>query len=390
MLRFAAIAAFVCLPVLAQAPKTPTIPDGLATAISLEQQFFKISQEMYSAVVTVTGYERDPNAIVEAEAGPSDAAWVLSAFSDKYPGYRKVGIGSGVIVSEDGEILTCASILKKKDGTYADLVDVETDDQTNTICHLIAVEPTLNLALLKMEVFSRITPPHFKVAKFGNSAAMKPGSIALAIGDPFGPERHFSHGIVTSAPSRECYQEILTATYMQTTMLVHPQAYGGALVNLKGELIGILMPREPKNGTQPATPSHGIEFAMPANVVQGIYKALRMTKTFKSPWLGYSVMSRAEIRKERGPEGFNAMDKPRFGIMIENVFEGSPAAKAGIQPGDFLVKFDGEVIHTPIMFQRALYLAGIGADIKLEMYRAGKTIEVPLKVAERPAHATTR
>lgn len=370
-----------------EAPK-PVEPQTAAFAI--QASFATLAQDLYPTVVTITAYERDPKAVLEAEAGPSDTSWVKSAFSEEYPGFRKIGIASGVVVSEEGEILTCHTVLQKKDGTLCDLVDIETIDQRNSLGRIRAVEPTLNLALVDFAIKTDLNPPEFKVAKWGDSGAALPGHLVLGVGDPFGPERYFGFGLVTSPPNRDCYQEMLTSTYMQASMIAHPEAYGGGMFDLKGELIGILMPREPNRGTVESKPTLGVEFALPSNIAQGLFRALRTKQSFKSPWLGFSVMSRVELRAEKGPEAFNAMPKPRFGIFIENVFRPSPAFAAEIQPGDWLVSFNGEIIHTPIMFQRALYLAGIGADIELEMVRGEETRKIKLKIEERPANATTR
>ena len=191
-------------------------------------------------------------------------------------------------------------------------------------------------------------------------------------------------------PSRDCYQEALTSTYIQSAMTVHPEAYGGPLLNLRGEVIGVLMPRAWKAGFTELMPSYGIEFAMPSNIVSGIYKALRVKKSFKSPWLGFAVMSRSELRKERTTEEFNGLAKPPIGIYIENVFDPSAASEAGIKPGDFMVKFDGTPVSTPLIFQKLLYLDGIGGTAQLEMFRDGETYVVELPIRERPANATTR
>ena len=122
---------------------------------------------------------------------------------------------------------------------------------------------------------------------------------------------------------------------------MHPECYGGPLLNVRGEVIGILLPLRSRFGALPIEPARGLEFALPSNVLSGLYNSLRQVGSARSPWLGFAVMSRAELLKDKGPEAFAAMPKPRFGIYIENVFSPSPAAAAGLQPGDFLVKFDG-------------------------------------------------
>ena len=154
--------------------------------------------------------------------------------------------------------------------------------------------------------------------------------------------------------------------------------------------MGMLSPRKPVPGPLADLPGYGIEFALPSNILQGLYKSLRQTGGNKSPWLGFAVMSRSELIRERGIEKFNAMDKPSTGILIENVFKPSPATTAGIQPGDFLVQFDGKPVLSPLNFQRYLYLTGIGAKVTLKMYRGGKLFDVEAKIEERPKNASQK
>lgn len=199
---------------------------------------------------------------------------------------------------------------------------------------------------------------------------------------------------MSSLRSRECYQEQKSATYLQTTMVLHPEAYGGPLLDLDGEIVGMLVPRAnpfggPIDGLASLRPL-GIEFALPSNIMNTIFQVLRTKQSIRSPWLGIAIMSRAELRKERGPEAFEQMRKPGFGVWIENTFDPSPASAAGLRSGDFLVKFDGRPVVDPVTFQRLLYLAGIGAEAKLELFRDGATYERTLRITERPRDALTR
>ena len=369
-------------------------PDaGMQMALGFQKVFSRIAARVAPSVVTVTAHVRDGSTANTPEKDKAIGAWVKDLFSDEYPGYRAIKSGSGFMVSKDGDVLTCRTNVLTKDGKIADLIDVETSDTRNTICRVVATEPTLNLALLRLEVYNKKFPPRFRVAEFGNSAAMLPGHWSFAAGDPNGPEVFFRPGVICSPPSRECYQEQLTSTYLQAALTVHPEAYGGPLVDLQGKVVAMLVPRLAEAsqifGRPPGT--MGIEFGLPSNIMTGIYQALKKKKSLKSPWLGIAVMSRPEILKDRGPEAFKAMQKPKIGgILIENVFGPSPAHAAGIKPGDFLVKFDGHLVTDPLTFQKFLYLSGIGAEVSLEFFRKGEIIATKMKVLERPENAITR
>ncbi len=416
LIRSTLAIASLCALSLAQDPTPasttdrPTLPDGLQAALAIQQHFQAVAETAYRFTVTVTGYAKDapatdgqsflavPSPVATAPVATATdldderegGGWVAETSEELYPGYHKIGIGSGFAVTADGEFLTCLHPLQKPDGSFADLIDVETPDQQNTICRLVAAEPTLDLALLKLEVYDESFPPQFGVAEWGDSGALRPGHYAIGVGAPFGPEQVFAVGHVTSPPDRDCYQENMTATYLQTSLRLHPEAYGGPLLNVQGEVVGLLMPREIKPGTTELLPGPGLEFALPSNILVNLYESLRKVQSSKSPWLGFAVMSRAELRKEFGPGAYNLLMKPRFGIYIENVFDPSAAKQAGLEPGDFLVRFDGEFVQTPVAFQRCLYLAGIGADVELEIYRRGETFTRRLRIEERPKHATQR
>jgi serine protease Do len=232
--------------------------------------------------------------------------------------------------------------------------------------------------------------PAFGVAALGDSSAVRSGQWAIALGDPAGPEKFFGVGTFASGPSRDCYQELRSSFYLQAALSVPPEAYGGPLVNIAGEVLGILSPRDPRPGPAASAAPPGIEFALPSNIVIGLYDTIRQKGSFRSPWLGFSVMSRSELMHAQGAEAFEALEKPRSGIYIENVFDPSPAFAAGVRPGDFLVRFDGVDIRAPVDFQRQLYLAGIGGDARLELFHAGTSRTLSLHIEERPPEAHVR
>ena len=194
-------------------------------------------------------------------------------------------------------------------------------------------------------------------------------------------------GLLSAKPSRDCYQELMSATFMQATMFVPPGAIGGPVVDLDGNVLGILTTLD---AGASAVLVPGTAWALPSKITAGLYDAIRTAGTTKSPWLGFSVMSRAEIATARGFAAFQAMKKPPHGILLENVFAPSPAATAGLKPGDFLTHFAGVEIHAPVDFQRQLYLAGVGREVELVMFRDGETFRSTLPIEARPPEAKPR
>jgi serine protease Do len=337
--------------------------------------------------VTLRAFVRAPAAVaVDASAG-----WVApAAGAEEYPGFRLLGACSGFVVAATGEILTCNHALRRPDGALPDLLEIETFEHARILGEIVGAEPTVNLAIVQATVFPNSHDKKLHALSFGDSEAMGTGHWTLAFGDPAGPERFFAVGTFVAQPSRDCYQDLLSAFYLQVGLVAHPEAYGGPLVDLQGEVIGILAPRQVSAGKWAASPRLGIEFGLPSKIVSGLYDSIRTVRSFQSPWLGFAVMSRPEIAAARGVQAYEAMNKPRNGILIENVFQPSPAAELGIQPGDWLVTFGKTRIFTPVDFQRALYLAGIGAKVELELCRDGSTFVREATVQLRPAAATPR
>ena len=371
----------------ADAPAAPVADDEIGVALELQDSFAKVAEKVLPSTVTVAAYARVPDGQKTDTAEHAD--WVKQ-LSDEYPGFAPFNAGSGIMMTADGYLITARHVVIQANGEPADLIDVETPDRRHTLAKLVGAEPTLNLAVLKLLHFDERRAPQFTPAVLGDSTAIAVGHFAIGLGDPAGPVRFFAAGVLAAKPDRDCYQEQLTATYLQAALKVHPQCYGGPLVNIRGQVIGMLTPRLPQPGVLAEPTSHGLEFALPSNIIKTIYAALREKESLRSPWLGYAVMSPAELRKEVGPDAFRTLKRPALGIYIENVFDPSPAQTAGIKPGDFLMKFDGKPVRSPLEFQKHLYMAGIGATVKLTMFREDETYDAELVVELRPENATPK
>lgn len=361
--------------------------EGPRAAIAVQQTFAQICKRTLPSVVCVRAFERVPADVTEP--APNGPKWVNTEPAE-YEGMRVFSAGSGFVVDGNGDILTCTHLLQKADGSLADLIDIELVDATRVICEVIGTEPTVNLAILQPMVFPNGHSQKLPPLRFGDSDATQPGDWALGFGDPFGPAKYFAVGSFVAQPSRDCYQDYLSAFFAQVSMVAHPEAYGGPIVDVHGDVIGILAPRHPKPGGLTDEPRYGIEYVMPGKIVQGLYEAIRQSRSTRSPWLGYSVMSRPEIARVRGLEAYQAMEKPKAGILIENVFEPSQAMTVDIRPGDWLTAFGETRIFTPVDFQKALYIAGIGAVVELELWRDGETTRKKIVVEERPKVAAPR
>jgi len=386
---------------LAQAPPSPVPASPAApTAKALQAEFQALAKAVFPSVVTVRSFVRVPPTVngpaVPSTATPTTAAsaangggdptpangWVVPPDDREYPGFRLHRSGSGFLVAEGGEALISLQALLRDDGALADLVEIEAADGQRAICDVLGIEPTLQLAVVRAAVWQSHTPPPLPVLAFGDSDATDVGQFLLGCGDPIGPERFFAFGLLVAKPSRDCYQELMSATYMQATMSVPDGALGGPLVDLDGKVVGIL--------SKLAGSGPGSAWALPSKLLVGLHASIRAAGTQRSPWLGWSVMSRTEIAAVRGLKAWKEMAKPSHGILIENVFTPSPAAAAGVRPGDFLTHFAGVEIHAPVDFQRQLYLNGVGRTVKVTMWRDGTSTVLELPIEARPAAAVPR
>ena len=363
--------------------KNPRAREALDSATRLQDAFATVAERVSPSVVGITSYVRQETqeVIPDSTAAPPDP-WREVA-EGQYPGFRQLHSGSGVVIGEACHVLTLRQFVTTPNGEPADLVDVETHDGRHLMSQVLGVEPTLNLAVLEFVPLAPHQPLKCAPATLGDSDSLRVGYWTFALGDPVGPPSFFSPGVLAGLPERRCYQEQLSATYMQAALRMHPQAYGGPLVNIRGEIVGITTPRPPQQAD-----FDGLEYALPINIVMPIYEGIRANKSLRSPWLGIAVLEIVDLRQRLPtPEAFRTMVRPRFGIYIDAVFDPSPASRADIRAGDFLISFNGRRLFSVYRFQEQLHLTGIGRPAKLEIFRAGEILLKELVIEERPETA---
>lgn len=377
------LAATIVLGVLGaatQEAKTTSLLD------QMQSRSIDVAESIRPCVVSISCFERTDDLAVEEP--PTTGAWHIGAGDDRFPGFKRFSALSGFVYDAENQIiLTARSPLLKADGTFADVIDIETASDVHAIAVVVGAEPTLDLALLKLVLPLGGKTPRLEQVQWGSSNAVRQGQFVFAAGDPFGIERFFAMGALCAVPQRACYQELLSASYLQASLPWAKEAAGGPLLDLQGRVIGLLAPRTLSASFAPA--QGDVQFALPESIIRTIVPPILKNDSRRSPWLGFAVMSREELREKIGPRAMSQLERPPTGIFIENVFDPSPAHKAGIQPGDFLVRFNSQPINTPLDFQKHLYLAGIGAEITLQFYRKGTIVTKEFKIAERPAEGTT-
>lgn len=341
---------------------------GLGPAREIEAAFERIAETVFPSVVGVSSYVPAPRAKAPRAGSPGWRA--ASRTVDRYPGYRRERAGSGFVISDDGFVLSCAYLIRVgPKGRPADVVDVELGDNVHYRARIVGLEPSIDLALLKIDASGPLHP-----ATIGDSEAVRPGQWAIVLGDPPGVERNFAVGTIAALPERQCYQENLTSTLLQVTLIPDPGSFGGPVVNIRGEVVGLVTPR----GAAHIGPGDRL-YALPADLATTISDVLRERESRHSPWLGISVLELSAAR--RGPLSGPALT----GVYVEDVFAPSPGARAGVRAGDVLVSLEGHRLFGVPDFQRWLYLLGIGRTITLEIAREGRVLKVKATIEERPA-----
>jgi serine protease Do len=268
-------------------------------------------------------------------------------------------LGSGVIVDPTGIALTNAHVVEK-----ATEIEVITLDGSKHKAKVVGADKKTDLAVLKLDDGKG----QFKFARLGDSDRMQVGDWVIAVGSPFGLQATVTAGIV-SAKARNIGQGPFD-DFIQTDAAINPGNSGGPLVNMQGEVIGI--------NTAIVAGGSGIGFAIPSNMAKKIYTEIASKGRVSRGWLGVSIQPLTpELAKS-----FNAKDTK--GVLISDVISESPAAKAGLKPGDILLEFDGKKVDAPADLQRTVGLAQPGQSAKMKVWRdqAEKTVE--LKIGEAP------
>lgn len=268
------------------------------------------------------------------------------------------GSGSGVIIDDEGHIITNNHVVS--DATE---VEVRLSDKTKFVAQVIGKDPDTDLAILKVTTDRKLPS-----AKFGDSSSVKVGQWALAVGNPFGLDRTVTLGVI-SGIGRENMNLSRYENFLQTDASINPGNSGGPLFNMHGEVIGI--------NTAIINFAQGIGFAIPSNMARQVLEQLLVRGKVVRGWLGVGIQPvTADLASKFGVnEG--------EGVLVNEVFEKDPAARAGIKPGDIITKVDGKAVETPNMLSRLIATLPPGATARIEIVRDGQRRILPVPLSER-------
>ena len=268
------------------------------------------------------------------------------------------GLGSGFIISSNGEILTNAHVVKG-----ADEVTVRLNDQREFKAKVLGLDERTDVALIKIDVKG------LPVVKLGNSDGLEVGEWVLAIGAPFGLDYSATQGII-SATGRELPNESFVP-FIQTDAAVNPGNSGGPLFNTQGQVIGINSQIYSRSGGY-----MGLSFAIPIKTAMGVAKQLESKGYVERGWLGVAIQDMSPALAKRF-----AMDKPR-GALIGDIVPDSPALAAGLEAGDVILSFDGQPVRKSSDLPAIVAATPIGNSAKVEVLRNGKTQFLTVKVGK--------
>ena len=278
------------------------------------------------------------------------------------------GMGSGVIVSAEGYILTNHHVIEG-----AEAIEVVLNDGRSALAKVIGTDSETDLALLKIDL------PKLPTIVLGQMESLQVGDAVLAIGNPFGVGQTVTSGIV-SALGRKHLGINTFENFIQTDAAINPGNSGGALVDANGLLMGINTAIYSRSGG-----NLGIGFAVPVSTATQIMASLIKDGKVTRGWIGVEPRPlTAEIAESFGIEKDKSTGALPQGVLINGVLQNSPAAKAGIQPGDLILKVGGEVVSdVPEMLTRVAALKP-GETASLSVQRNGKLMEIRVTPGTRP------
>lgn len=277
-------------------------------------------------------------------------------------GFRQQGMGSGVVVSPDGYILTNSHVVKD-----ADEIKVTLADKRSFTAKVVGVDSESDLAVIKIDA------KNLPTAKLGDSDKLRVGDIVVAIGNPFGLNQTVTSGIV-SAKGRTNVGIIDYEDFIQTDAAINPGNSGGPLVNIDGEVVGINTAIATRSGGY-----QGIGFAIPSNSASLIKDSLVKEGKVRRGQLGVVIQD----LNESLAKSFGRQDQA--GALVSQVLPGSPAEKAGLKSGDIIVKFNDHAVSSAAELKNLVGKTAPGTSSTVAFVRDTKASTVNVKIDERDA-----
>lgn len=328
-------------------------PKDMQVLAALDSEYTRLVQAVVPSVVSITTTRNAPN------INPS-LALLLQRLGRGNLVQPTHSLGSGVIVSREGHVLTNHHVIANMDS-----IQVQLTDGRAVAAQVIGSDKDLDIAVLK------ISADKLEPLPFGDSDAVRPGQMVFAVGNPFGLSESITQGII-SAKGRAVKDNIVEL--LQTDAAVNPGNSGGPLLNVKGEIIGINSSIfSSSDGTW-----LGISFAIPSNLARHALESVLKKGRIVRGYLGVTMVdNNPDIAKQLGlPDA--------QGVVIAEVLPNSPAAKAGLKPYDLVRSFNGYPITNLYSFRSHIAEVEVDSKVELHVLREGQEITLSAVIEEAP------
>ena len=346
---------------------------ALEMARQLNQAFIEVADDVSPAVVVISVTQK-PTAR-EMGSGGDDSLWGkipqelrkhLEGWGGSNRPPRAIAHGSGIVISEDGYILTNNHVVEN-----ADKIKVRFKDGKQWDAEVKGTDPESDIAVIK------INAKGLEPAKLGDSDKTRVGEFAIAIGAPFDLSYSVTVGHVSGkGRSFEGYSDTyMDQDFLQTDASINPGNSGGPLVNLYGEVIGINAMIRGMNT--------GIGFAIPINLAKRVKDHLISEGKFTRSWIGVRI---SDLKENPTYKGLDPSVAPSVeeGVMINEIESGGPAAKSSLKPFDVVVAVDGVAIKTPRDLKNEISTKKVGDSVTLDVVRGAKRVAVKVKTDALP------
>ncbi len=332
-----------------------TAPAPSDAASSARVGYSDAARRASGAVVSITA-SRAP----QRDDPPADA-WHRFFYENRAMAEPQVGLGSGVILSPEGFLLTNNHVVQG-----ADDIEVRLSDGRQAAATLVGTDPETDLAVLKIDL------DRLPVVTLGRIESLQVGDVVLAIGNPFNVGQTVTAGIVSALGRSELGLSTFE-NFIQTDAAINPGNSGGALVDATGLLVGINTAIYSRSGG-----SLGIGFAIPVDTAQQVMEGLIRDGSVTRGWMGVEL-------REITPEFAESFKLPSTsGVLIGGVFRDGPADAAGLRPGDVVTSIDDMPLSGPSQFMNVVAGLKPQAATKLQVLRNGKTLDTTVTVGRRP------
>ena len=351
----------ISLSLPAEVKAEAAVKDDMEILTKFGSAMANIAEKVKPAVVNIS-----TTRIVKTPRLPFfDDPFFKKFFGDAFqaPQKRKItNLGSGVIATSEGYILTCNHVIE---GAEDILVKLSNNKEYKG--KVVGMDSRTDIAVIK------INEKNLPTVTFTDSDKLKVGEVVLAIGNPYGLNQTITMGII-SALGRSGIGITDYEDFIKTDAAINPGNSGGALINIRGELIGI------NNAIFTTTGGYqGIGFAIPSNMAKNVMESIINQGKVIRGWLGVQIQPiTPELAKQ-----FNIKDE-EFGVLLTDVVEGSPADKAGLKSGDFIKEYDGKKIENPFHFKNMVASTKPGKTVRIKILREGNYLTATATIGELP------